>query len=290
MNNRSFGNPAFSENSFRGESDGTAMTRGGVVLWLTALLIIFGGTFSFTMKKGMEAMKDIDFNLIEDVATGEKDKDGDPVTVQRYRDVETGEYTSIPPVDLSRVMTLMWIGCIGGFCVAMLTIFVKPLAPFTAPIYAALEGFALGGISAAYELKFGGIVMQAAAGTFGTLIVMYGMYISGVIKVGNTFTRVITAALFGVVVVYIIDLILPMVGGEHLSIIHSNSWASIGFSGLVCLLAAFCLAVDFETVEDGIRMRAPKYMAAYSAFSILVTLFWLYLEILRLLAKTRSRN
>jgi uncharacterized YccA/Bax inhibitor family protein len=289
MNTRNFGNPAFSEHTFDGASGPGAMTHAGVARWLALLLLCFGATFAFTMNEGMKALEHVDFNLIEDVTVG-TDDDGEDITERRYRSAETGELGELPDVNLDRVTTLMWVGCLGGFVVAMICIFNKPMAPFLSPIYALLEGLALGGISAAYELEFGGIVMQAGASTFAVAIVMYLLYVTGVVRVNGFMMNVILGCLFAVLLVYVADLVAPMLGGEHFSFVHSNSWTSIGFSVFVCGLGAMCLAVDYESIDIGVRRSAPKYMEAYCAFSVMVTLVWLYLEILRLIAKSRSRK
>jgi uncharacterized YccA/Bax inhibitor family protein len=289
MNTRNFGNPTFSEKTFDRVSGPGTMTHAGVARWLAFLLLCFGATFAFTMSEGMKAMAHIDFNLIEDVTVGTND-DGKEITERRYRSAETGELGDVPDVNLSRITTLMWVGCLGGLVVAMICIFNKATAPFLAPIYALLEGLALGGISAAYELEFGGIVMQAGVSTFAVAVVMYLLYVSGVVRVNGFMMNVILGCLLAVLLVYVADIVIPMFGGEQFSFIHSNSWTSICFSVFVCGLGAMCLAVDYESIDVGVRRSAPKYMEAYSAFSVMVTLVWLYLEILRLIAKSRSRK
>jgi uncharacterized YccA/Bax inhibitor family protein len=291
MDSRSFGNPFFSQDTFNNaEPSNSTMTRGGVAMWLLGLLLIFGATFGFQMYHALEAFKGINFELIERVDTGRVDSKNKPISEMKYYDPQTQTYGPLPSVDLQRVMKLMWIGCIGGFFVCMICIFAKQLSPLLGPVYAALQGLALGGISAAYELQFGGIVIQAAVGTITVLVVMYGLFATGIIRVSGPAVTITLGLMLGLLGLYIADLVLPMLGGEHFSFIHSNSWQSIAFSGAVCLLAAWCLAIDFQTIEEGIDSRAPKYMEAYCAFSVLVTLVWLYLEILRLIAKARSRK
>ena len=195
-----------------------------------------------------------------------------------------------PPEEAAQTVGLpIMIGGIGGFIVAMVTIFKKEWSAVTAPIYALLEGLVLGGISAMLELRFHDIAIQAVALTFGVLVAMLVAYRSGVIKVTDKLRLGIVAATGGIAVFYLLQFILGFFG-VHFTSINGATPLGIGFSILVVAIAALNLVLDFDLIEQGARYGAPKYMEWYSAFALMVTLVWLYLEILRLLTKLRSRN
>jgi len=181
------------------------------------------------------------------------------------------------------------IGGIGGFIFALITIFKKEWSPVTAPVYALLEGLVLGGISAMLELRFPGIAMQAVALTFGTLFALLIAYRSGLIRVTDNFRLGVVAATGGIAVFYLISFILGFFG-VHFNSIYGSGAIGIGFSVVVVIVAALNLVLDFDLIESGARAGAPKYMEWYGAFALMVTLIWLYLEIIRLLSKVRSRN
>jgi len=187
------------------------------------------------------------------------------------------------------VLPWMAMGGIGGFIVAMITVFKKEWAPVTAPVYALLEGLFLGAISAIYELKFHGIVMQAVVLTFGVLFMLLAAYRSGLIKATENFKLGVVAATGGIALVYLADLVFSMFG-KPFGFIHGNSALAIGVSVFVVIIAALNLVLDFDFIERGVDARAPKFMEWYAAFGLMVTLVWLYLEILRLLSKLQSRN
>jgi len=187
------------------------------------------------------------------------------------------------------VQTLMWAGIIGGLVVAVITVFKKTAAPVTAPLYALLEGLALGGISAMFEMRFPGIVIQAVGLTFGTLFCLLLAYKSGLIRVTENLKLGVIAATGAVCVLYMVDLGMAMFG-TRVPFIHESGIIGIGFSLFVVALASFNLVLDFDFIERGAENGAPKYMEWYAAFGLLVTLIWLYLEILKLLAKSRSRR
>ena len=193
--------------------------------------------------------------------------------------------------------TLMLVGGIGGFVVAIITIFKKEWAPFTVPVYAILEGLFLGGISAFIaasvstnpESSFDSqIVVKAVSLTFGVFFVMLFLYRSGIIKVTNKFKMGVFAATGGIAIVYLISFVMSFFG-SGLSFLHDSSLLSIGISLFIVGIAALNLALDFDFIEKGAEANAPKYMEWYGAFGLLVTLIWLYIEILRLLAKITRR-
>ena len=191
--------------------------------------------------------------------------------------------------DPSDVSGLLMLGVFGGFITAMVTIFKQNWAPITAPIYALLEGLFLGGISAFFELRYPGIAIQAVGLTFGVLLTMLVVYSSGLVRVTNKLRIGIIAATGGIALFYLLEMILGFFG-IHFVAINGSSPIGIGFSLLVCAIAALNLVLDFDFVEQGVAYGAPKFMEWYAAFGIMVTLVWLYIEILNLLAKMRSRN
>jgi uncharacterized YccA/Bax inhibitor family protein len=191
--------------------------------------------------------------------------------------------------DMTAVSPLMLVGLIGGFICAMITVFKKEWSPVTAPIYALLEGLVLGGVSSLLDLRYPGIAMQAVSLTFGTLLVLLLAYRSGVIHVTQKFRLGVVAATGGIMVFYLLQMVMGFFGFQFTSI-NGSGPIGIGFSLIVVGIAALNLVLDFDFIERGVQAGAPKYMEWYGAFGIMVTLVWLYLEILRLLSKMRSRN
>lgn len=187
------------------------------------------------------------------------------------------------------VTVLMWVGIGGGLVAALVTIFKKEAAPVTTPVYAALEGLALGGISALMEMRFPGIVLQAVGLTFGTLASLLLAYRTGLIRASANFVLGVTAATGGILLVYVSNFVLGLFG-IRMGFIHESGPLGIGFSLFVVVIAALNLVLDFDFIEKGAERRAPKHMEWYGAFGLMVTLVWLYLEILRLLGKARSRD
>jgi len=191
--------------------------------------------------------------------------------------------------DPSAIAGRLMVGTFGGLIFAFVTIFKKEWAPVTAPIYALLEGMVLGGLSALFELRYPGIAFQAVGLTFGTLFVMLLAYKSGLIPVTQKLRLGIVAATGGIMLFYFAEIILGFFGIQFTSV-NGSGPIGIIFSLVVVGIAALNLVLDFDFVEQGVSYGAPKYMEWYSAFGIMVTLVWLYLEMLRLLSKTRSRN
>ncbi|TWI07372.1 Bax inhibitor-1/YccA family protein [Aerolutibacter ruishenii] len=189
----------------------------------------------------------------------------------------------------ANLMPYVLVGGLGGFVVSLVTIFKKTWAPVTAPLYAALEGLFIGAISAMFELKFPGIVMQAVGLTFGTLAALLLAYRSGLIKATENFKLGVVAATGGIALLYLVNIGMGFFG-KSMPFIHDSGLMGIAFSGFVVVVAALNLVLDFDFIESGVEQRAPKYMEWYAAFGLLVTLVWLYLEILRLLSKLQSRD
>lgn len=191
------------------------------------------------------------------------------------------------------VQGLLLTGAIGGLILAFVIVFKQTWAPFLAPAYALLEGLFVGGVSAYYSAAFAEtapyIIIQAVGLTFGTAIAMYALYHFRVIKVTETFRSVVITATMGIAIFYLITFVLGFFGVQ-IPFLHEGSMLGIGFSLLVVGLAALNLILDFDMIERGSELGAPKYMEWYGAFGLLVTIVWLYLEILRLLSKLNSRN
>ena len=191
------------------------------------------------------------------------------------------------------IMDYVLIGLIGGFIVALVTIFKKEWSPITVPIYAVLEGLYLGGVSKIFGNMFEpGIVPQAICLTLGILIALLFAYKTKIIKVTENFKLGVFAATAGIGVVYLISVLMSTFGGRGLPIMDptNTSMISIGFSLFVVGIASLNLVMDFDFIEQGVENGAPKYMEWYGAFGLLMTLIWLYLEILKLLAKLSSRK
>ena len=179
-------------------------------------------------------------------------------------------------------------GLIGGLVTALITVFKKEWSALTAPLYALLEGLVLGGISALFEKSYPGIAVQAISLTFGVLFVLLLAYKTGIVRATRGFKLGVIAATGGIAMVYMINMLM---GFFHMrmSFLYSSSPLGIGISLFVVTIAALNLILDFDMIETGAGMGAPKYMEWYGAFAMMVTLIWLYMEILRLLSKVRRR-
>ncbi len=186
-------------------------------------------------------------------------------------------------------LPLVVAGLAGGFVVALVTVFKKEWAPVTTPLYAALEGLMLGGLSLAFNVRYPGIVINAVGLTLGTLAALLLAYRSGLIRPSENMKLGIVAATGGLALVYLVSMGLGFFG-MSIPYIHDSGPIGIGFSLLVIVLAALNLVLDFDFIERGAEVGAPRYMEWYAAFGLLVTLVWLYLEILRLLAKLQGRD
>ena len=247
-------NPAFTDKIFAKASYGTyenVMTVSGTVNKIAMMLLLVVASASYTW--GM---------YFDSVQTG-------------------GLSTAIMP----------WMigGGLAGFVLALITIFKPVWSPFTAPIYAVCEGLLLGGLSASFNAIYPGIVMQAVGLTFAILFMMLFAYKSGLIKVNKKFRTGVIAATGGIFIFYMATWVLGMFG-VNMGFAFGNSLFSIGISLFVVAIASLNLVLDFDFIEKGAQKGAPKYMEWYGAFGIMVTLIWLYLEILRLLSKISSRN
>jgi uncharacterized YccA/Bax inhibitor family protein len=259
-------NPALNDNVFldaaRGFSQTQTMTLEGTVIKTGLLLLVLVASAAFTW---------VQTNATLPALTAEA--------------TELASRPSIPSI----TYTLTTVGFLGGFVVSLITTFKPSFSPVTAPIYAALEGLALGGISTFFEYRFPGIVLQAVELTFGTLAALLAAYSTRVIKPTENFKLGIAAATGGICLVYLVNIVLGFFG-IAIPMIHQSGAVGIGFSVFVVVIAALNLVLDFDFIENGARQGAPKYMEWYGGFGLIVTLVWLYLEILRLLSKFRSRD
>jgi uncharacterized YccA/Bax inhibitor family protein len=191
--------------------------------------------------------------------------------------------------DPGALMPLLGLGLVGGLILAMVTVFKQSWARVTAPLYAACEGLVLGGVSAIYEARYQGIVIQAVGLTLGTLAVMLIAYKTKAIRATEKFKMGVIAATGAIALVYMVSWILGMFG-INIGFIHSTGLLGIGISLVIVGVAALNLVLDFDLIEQGARQGAPKYMEWYGGFGVLVTLVWLYLEILRLLSLLNRRR
>ncbi|HEX6369048.1 MAG TPA: Bax inhibitor-1/YccA family protein [Longimicrobium sp.] len=191
--------------------------------------------------------------------------------------------------DPSAAMGTAVLGAIGALVFAIITIFKKTWAPVTAPMYAVLEGLFLGAISGVFHQRYPGIAMQAIALTMGTLFTLLLAYRSGLIRATENFKLGVVAATGGIAMLYLVNIVMGFFGAG-IPFIHESGTFGILFSLFVVVIAALNLVLDFDFIEQGAEAGAPKYMEWYAAFGLMVTLVWLYLEILRLLAKLQSRD
>ncbi|MBX3171016.1 MAG: Bax inhibitor-1/YccA family protein [Candidatus Eremiobacteraeota bacterium] len=185
------------------------------------------------------------------------------------------------------LMPLFFGGLIANFVLSLIIIFKRDTAPYLAIPYSFCEGLTLGGISALFEMKYPGIVMQAVGATFGTLFCLLAAYRSGMIKPTENFKLGLVAATGGICMLYLMTMVLRLFGLD-MPFVHDTGMVGIGFSLVVVVIAALNLVLDFDFIESGVEARAPKSLEWYAAFGLMVTLIWLYLEILNLLAKLQG--
>ncbi len=191
--------------------------------------------------------------------------------------------------DPAKLSLYFFPAVIVGLVLALVTVFKKEWAMYTSPVYALAQGVTLGGVSAIFEKMYPGIVMQAVGLTFGTMFALLLAYKTGVVRVTDNFRLGVFAATAGIALFYFVTWILSFFN-MNVGIINNNGMMGIVFSLFVVVIAALNLVLDFDFIESATRSGAPKYMEWYGAFGLMVTLIWLYMEILRLLAKLRSRD
>ena len=180
-------------------------------------------------------------------------------------------------------------GALIGFVTALVTVFKQTWAPISAPIYAICEGLFLGGISAVFEKAYPGIAVRAVSLTFAVMFVMLLAYKTGIVRATRGFKLGVIAATGAIAVLYLVNMVMSLFFHRSMSFLYNSSPLSIGISVVIVIIAALNLILDFDMIETGARVGAPRYMEWYGAFGLMVTLIWLYLEILRLLAKTSRR-
>jgi uncharacterized YccA/Bax inhibitor family protein len=187
----------------------------------------------------------------------------------------------------------LWGGAIGGLVVAVIMSFKPTSSPYLAPLYGLLEGLFVGALSAtinyAFRESYPGIIMQAVVLTFGAAVAMFILYNFRIIKVTERFRSIVFTATAGIAIFYLIAMVLRMFAID-IPFLHEGSMLGIGFSLVVIVVASLNLIMDFDMIERGAATGAPKYMEWFCAFGLLVTIIWLYIEILRLLSKISSRN
>ena len=196
--------------------------------------------------------------------------------------VATGSAATVAP--------WMMLGMIGGLIAALVTIFKKEWSAVTAPVYALSEGLVLGGISAFFETRYPGIAVEAVALTFGTLFMLLFLYRTRVIQATEKFRIGVFAATGAIALFYLLQMVFGLFHVPVFTSVYGSGLIGIGFSVFVVIIAALNLILDFDFIERGAMYGAPKYMEWYGGFSLMVTLIWLYLEILRLLSKLQNRR
>jgi len=192
----------------------------------------------------------------------------------------------------SNLMPIIWGGAIGGFVIALIISFKREWSPYLAPLYALLEGLFIGAISAMYNTIYNGIVLQAVGLTFSVGIGMYFLYAFRIIRATEKFRSILFSAMAGIAIFYLATFVLRLFHvniDESMPFIYGGGMFGIGFSLIIVAVAAMNLILDFDMIEQGAEMGAPKYMEWYGAFGLMVTFVWLYLEILRLLSKINRR-
>jgi uncharacterized YccA/Bax inhibitor family protein len=258
-------NPAVRQGSFDESEVGPQEAKfsvAGVALKTGIMLAIMAATFFYTWNLTTVGYKDA-FSAVTDGAAKTQ--------------------IDIP----GNVYSLAIWGCLGAFAVAMFTIFVQRAAPFTGPVYAALEGLALGAISAGFEAKYPGIVLEALASTFGVAAGMLFLYGTGILRPTQKFLIGLLAAMLGIIVLYTVDLVM-LSFGSYVPVVHEGGTWGVVFSIFVVGVAALSLIVDFEDIRLAAEDKAPKWYEWYAGFGLMLGLVWLYLEILRLYAKTKE--
>jgi uncharacterized YccA/Bax inhibitor family protein len=197
------------------------------------------------------------------------------------------QQVDVAPTDQIGIPGWSWVVLIGAFAVALFCAFVPKSSPFLAPIYALLEGVFLGVISKAFELQWDGIVLQAVLATISVFFVTLVLYVTGVVKVTKKFTMVVISATFGILVMYAVTLLASLFGAD-ITFWNEPTPLGIGISVVIVIVAALNLFLDFEFIRRASLAGSPKFMEWYGGFGLMVTLVWLYLEILRLLSLLRQ--
>lgn len=191
--------------------------------------------------------------------------------------------------DVSILLPYLLPIIIGTFLFSLVIIFKKETAPYLSPVYAVVEWVVIAIFSAYFEMMYPGIVMQAATATFAIFAVMLFMYKARIIQVTQKFRSGVIAATWAIMLLYVISILGSLTGWYEVAMLHSNGPLGIGVSVFIVWIASFNLLLDFDVIEKWVAAKAPKWMEWYASFGLLVTLVWLYIEVLRLLSKVRSR-
>jgi hypothetical protein len=181
------------------------------------------------------------------------------------------------------------VGSIVGLVLALVIVFTRATNPILIGSYAVAQGVALGTISYFANLKYPGIALQAAAGTIGCFTIVLWLYSVKVLRATPIFVKVITAAMLGIMALYIVDLVASLLGYE-LGLIRGSSMMAIGISGVIVLVAALCFVIDFAAIEEAIEQGAEAKQGWHFSFTLLLGLIWLYISILRFLMNLRGRD
>lgn len=219
--------------------------------------------------------------------TGTATKGGVLLAVLAFSAALTWQQVAAGRTDL--VMPAMLVGGLGGFVLALITTFRPQWSPITAPLYASLEGIFLGAISALYNLRFAGLPQQAVLLTVGVAAGVLVLYRFRVLRATEGFKRMMFAAMLGIGLFYLGSLLLSFFGVQ-IGYFTSSSPLAIGVNLAIAGVAALNLVLDFDRIEEGVRLGAPKAMEWFAAFGLMVTLIWLYLELLRLLSRLQGRR
>ena len=198
-------------------------------------------------------------------------------------------WTQVSAGNTGIIMPALLVGGLGGFVMAMVVSFKPNTAPITAPIYAVLEGLLLGAISAMYNLRYAGVPVQAVLLTFAVALGVFTLYRLNILKATEGFRRMIVGATIGIMVFYLVNMVLSLFN-VNLGYTMSSSPIAIGINLVIAGVAAMNLVLNFDDIDQAVRMGAPKKMEWYGAFGLIVTLVWLYLELLRLLSRLQGRR
>lgn len=198
-------------------------------------------------------------------------------------------WTQVAAGNVGIVMPSLLVGGLGGFIMAMIVSFKPNTAPITAPIYAVLEGLLLGAISALYNIRYAGAPVQAVMLTFAVALGVFTLYRLNILKATEGFRRVIVMATIGIALFYLVNMVLSLFN-VNMGYTMSSSPIAIGINLIIAGVAALSLVLNFDDIDQAVRMGAPKSMEWYGAFGLMVTLVWLYLELLRLLARLQGRR
>ena len=259
-------NPILNIKKFNSDSSSDSMTMQGTINKTLILFAILMSTASLTWIKTIGTLK-----ANEVVVTSSSEE------ISRLSYVPDG------------IMPLVIGGCLIAFIVAMIIIFNQKSAPILAPIYAAIEGVAIGGISAMFEYMYPNIAIQAAGLTLAVFFAMLMLYRFRIIRATEKFKAGLMSAMIGILILYLVNLFAGFAGYD-LPLINDTGFWGIALSLFIVAIAALNLILDFDLIEEGVKGKAPKYMEWYAGFGLMVTTVWLYLEILRLLAKLRSSD